>query len=111
MSNLNKRKQAKDKNTEKYSDAEAYFKYMIRKIRLDNGWTMDEAAQLVGCSRKKLEDMETLRGYGCYIGLDDVHTWAEAYNVEPAELVGKLSVKEAKDFFYATRHVSPHYTA
>ena len=49
----------------KFSPITVTVKKNIRQLRLNAGYSMNEGARLLGISRKQLEDVETVRNYGC----------------------------------------------
>ena len=87
---------------EKFSVVERTFKSRAKITRLELGWSMNQAAaalsrtkkKLFGddadpISRKQLEDLETIRNYGCFISLDHVKMFALTYKVSMAYLIGE----------------------
>ena len=54
----------------KFSPITVLFKRTIRKLRIDAGHSMNEGARLLAVSRKQLEDIETIRNYGCHLDLE-----------------------------------------
>jgi len=51
----------------KINEVEARAKHNLKQARLDLGINMNEAAEYLKCTRKKLEDIETTRNYGCHL--------------------------------------------
>ena len=54
-------------NGQKFSEGERRAKLLIKEARLRAGYNMNEFSEMVGISRKSLEDLETTRDYGCHI--------------------------------------------
>tara|TARA_R110000772_G_scaffold32454_1_gene79434 strand:+ start:245 stop:505 length:261 start_codon:yes stop_codon:yes gene_type:complete len=42
-------------------------KASLRNLRLEAGFSMNRGAELLRVSRKQLEDIETVRNYGCHV--------------------------------------------
>ena len=70
----------------KFDENETAFKRHIKALRLRKKIPMGEAAALMGVTRKKLEDIEALRDYGCYIDLKTIYLLAGMLEMEPWEL-------------------------
>lgn len=70
----------------KFSKATQIVKRNIRKLRLAAGDSVYKGADLLGLSRKQMEDVETVRNYGCYISLDLMIAVCDAYNQTMSEL-------------------------
>jgi len=66
---------------EKINAVEARAKRNLKSARLDRGWNMNEAAKLLGCTRKKLEDIETVRNYGCHLDYDFLLKAKKVYGI------------------------------
>lgn len=64
---------------------------------------MNEGARLLGVSRKQLEDIETLRNYGCHIDLELLAKIKVIYEVSLDELVGTLPSDYYSDYFIRPR--------
>ena len=54
----------------KFSAEQINIKTNIRLARLEQGYTVGEFAEAVGIHRKKYEDLEAVRSYGCYVDWD-----------------------------------------
>ena len=54
----------------KFSEVQLNLKRNMRKARQVQGYTVEGFAKALGVTRKKYEDMETLRDYGCYVSWD-----------------------------------------
>tara|TARA_R110000772_G_C13310282_1_gene440304 strand:+ start:36019 stop:36246 length:228 start_codon:yes stop_codon:yes gene_type:complete len=55
-------------------------KKLIKAVRIQEGYNMNEFAEKVGISRKKLEDIEAVRDYGCFLDLDMLKRISDALN-------------------------------
>ena len=51
---------------------------------------MNEGARLLGISRKQLEDIETIRNYGCHIDLEILAKMKVIYKASMDDMVGTL---------------------
>lgn len=58
------------KQREKFSAELLTIKRNIKAERVKQGHLMKPFAEHIGITRKSLEDIETPRNYGCYIGVD-----------------------------------------
>lgn len=65
----------------KFTPDTAAFKRNLRALRIAKGYSISEFAERTGVSRKKLEDIEALRGYGCYVSWDYACTAANVLDV------------------------------
>jgi len=74
----------------KFSPITVATKKNIKKLRLNIGYSMNEGARLLGVSRKQLEDIETIRNYGCHIDLEILSRLAVIYKVTTDEIIGSL---------------------
>ena len=66
---------------EKFSPIELFAKKKLKQTRLKKELTMRQASDGMGISRKVLEDIETLRPYGCHISIDILVTSSRLYGV------------------------------
>lgn len=60
---------------------------------------MNQGAKFLGISRNRLEDLETIRNYGCNIDLEILVQIAMLYNTSIGNLVGKLPDNLCSDVF------------
>jgi transcriptional regulator with XRE-family HTH domain len=65
----------------KFSENMTNIKQNIKRLRIDRGYDIDTFAGMVGLSRKQLEDLETPRNYGSFIGVDVLCKCADALHV------------------------------
>ena len=63
----------------KISKYEAAVKAGLRKIRVEKKHLMKQAAKELGITVKKLEDIETVRDYGCHITIDILSSYMKVY--------------------------------
>lgn len=82
-----------EKQYSKFSPVTIQVKKNFKQLRLDAGYSMNEGAAALGISRKSLEDLETLRNYGCHVDLELLGQYAKAYNVTAYALVGDLAAQ------------------
>ena len=68
--NNNRRPTMNHSQFTKFSPITVLVKRTIKKLRVDAGYSMNEGARLLGVSRKQLEDIETIRNYGCHLDLE-----------------------------------------
>tara|TARA_R100000951_G_scaffold96780_1_gene86198 strand:- start:89 stop:337 length:249 start_codon:yes stop_codon:yes gene_type:complete len=66
---------------DKFGDATIRAKQRIKSERIVQGYDMNHFAVVLGISRKKLEDIEATRNYGCYLDFELVVDIAEQLNV------------------------------
>lgn len=88
----------------KFSPVTIKIKERIRRLRLDAGYSMTEGSQLLGVSRKQLEDIETSRDYGCHLDIELLAKVRLIYAVSLDELLGELPADANSDFFVRKRH-------
>ena len=72
----------------KFTEETIKLKGVLRQIRLDAELNVNEGADVLGLHRKKLEDIEAVRDYGCYISADMIFTYESAYNVDLIHMDG-----------------------
>ena len=70
----------------KFSPMTVELKKNLKQARLNAGLAMMPAATKLGISRKQLEDIETIRNYGCHIDVELVAKCSFHYGVPLAEL-------------------------
>ena len=87
----------------KFSPITVSVKKNIRRLRLNKGYSMNEGARLLGVSRKQLEDIETVRNYGCHLDLELLAKIKVIYSVSLDELVGELPADYYSDYFIRPR--------
>lgn len=87
----------------KFSPLTIRVKGHIRRLRLDAGYSMTEGSNLLGVSRKQLEDIETTRDYGCHIDLELLAKIKVVYKVSLDELLGELPNDAESEFFIRKR--------
>ena len=87
----------------KFSPLTIRVKEHIRRLRLDAGYSMTEGSNLLGVSRKQLEDIETTRDYGCHIELELLAKIKVVYKVSIDGLLGELPSDGESEFFIRKR--------
>jgi transcriptional regulator with XRE-family HTH domain len=87
----------------KFSPLTIRVKEHIRRLRLDAGYSMIEGSNLLGVSRKQLEDIETTRDYGCHLELELLAKIMLVYKVSLDELIGELPNDSESEFFVRKR--------
>lgn len=58
----------------------------IRAYRIARGYSVEDFAHQTGVTRKKYEDIEALRGYGCYVSWDYACIAADVLDVTLEQL-------------------------
>lgn len=87
----------------KFSPLTIRVKEHIRRLRLDAGYSMTEGSNLLGVSRKQLEDIETTRDYGCHIELELLAKIKVIYKVSLDSLLGELPNDGESELFIRKR--------
>ena len=87
----------------KFSPLTLRVKEHIRRLRLDAGYSMTEGSNLLGVSRKQLEDIETGRDYGCHLELELLDKIKVIYKVSIGDLLGELPSDSDSEFFVRKR--------
>lgn len=87
----------------KFSPLTIRVKEHIRRLRLDAGYSMIEGSNLLGVSRKQLEDIETTRDYGCHLELELLAKIMLVYKVSLDALIGDLPGDGDSEFFVRKR--------
>lgn len=87
----------------KFSPLTVTVKKNVRQLRLDAGYSMNEGARLLGISRKQLEDIETIRNYGCHIDLEVLAKMTVVYEASLDEMVGKPPQDHYSGYFERPR--------
>ena len=92
-----------DQTVSKFSPITIDVKRNIRKLRLMAGYSMNEGASLLGVSRKQLEDIETVRNYGCHLDLELLAKIKVIYGVSLDEVFGDLPSDYYSDYYVRPR--------
>ena len=92
-----------DQTISKFSPITIDVKRNIRKLRLMAGYSMNEGASLLGVSRKQLEDIETVRNYGCHLDLELLAKIKVIYGVSLDEVFGDLPSDYYSDYYVRPR--------
>lgn len=87
----------------KFSPITVLVKRTIKKLRIDAGYSMNEGARLLGVSRKQLEDIETIRNYGCHLDLELLAKIKVIYRTSLDEIVGELPDDYYSEYFERPR--------
>jgi len=87
----------------KFSPITVTVKKNMRQLRLNAGYSMNEGARLLGISRKQLEDIETIRNYGCHLDLELLAKMKVIYKTSLDELIGDLPEDYYSDYFTRPR--------
>ena len=87
----------------KFSPITAAVKKNVRQLRLNAGYSMNEGARLLGVSRKQLEDIETIRNYGCHLDLELLAKMKVIYKTSLDELVGEIPEDYYSEFYVRPR--------
>lgn len=87
----------------KFSPITVTVKKNIRQLRLNAGYSMNEGARLLGISRKQLEDVETIRNYGCHLDLELLAKIKVIYKASLDDIVGELPDDYYSDYFTRPR--------
>ena len=64
---------------------------------------MNEGARLLGVSRKQLEDIETIRNYGCHLDLELLAKMKVIYKSSMDNLIGELPDDYYSEYFVRPR--------
>lgn len=87
----------------KFSPITVAVKKNVRQLRLDAGYSMNEGARMLGVSRKQLEDIETIRNYGCHLDLELLAKLKVIYKASMDDLIGELPEDYYSDYFVRPR--------
>jgi len=87
----------------KFSPITIKVKRNIRRLRLQKGYSMNEGASLLGVSRKQLEDIETVRNYGCHLDLELLAKIKVIYGISMDEIFGELPSDYYSDYYIRPR--------
>jgi len=86
----------------KFSPITVAVKKNVKRLRLNAGYSMNEGARLLGVSRKQLEDIETIRNYGCHLDLELLAKMKVIYKTSLDDLGGELP-----EDYYSEYYVRP----
>ncbi|MCB1671235.1 MAG: helix-turn-helix transcriptional regulator [Gammaproteobacteria bacterium] len=92
-----------NQSVSKFSPITIDVKRRIRQLRLQKGFPMNEAASLLGVSRKQLEDIETVRNYGCHLDLELLAKIKVIYDVSLDDIFGELPADYFSDYYVRPR--------
>jgi len=70
---------------------------------LNDRYSINEGARLLGVSRKQLEDIETIRNYDCHLDLELLATMKAIYKTSLNELVGEIREDYYSEFYVRSR--------
>lgn len=87
----------------KFSPITVAVKKNVRQLRLSAGYSMNEGARLLGISRKQLEDIETIRNYGCHLDLELLAKIKVIYNTSLDEIVESLPEDYYSEYYTRPR--------
>ncbi len=87
----------------KFSPITVAVKKNVRQLRLNAGYSMNEGARLLGVSRKQLEDIETIRNYGCHLDLELLAKMKVIYKTSLDQLVGDIPEDYYSEFYVRPR--------
>jgi len=87
----------------KFSPITINVKRNIRRLRLYKGYSMNEGASLLGVSRKQLEDIETVRNYGCHLDLELLAKIKVIYGISMDEIFGELPSDYYSEYYIRPR--------
>ena len=87
----------------KFSPITVTVKKNMRQLRLNAGYSMNEGARLLGISRKQLEDIETVRNYGCHLDLELLAKMKVIYKTSLDDLIGDLPEDYYSEYFVRPR--------
>jgi transcriptional regulator with XRE-family HTH domain len=86
----------------KFSPITVTVKKNVRQLRLNAGYSMNEGARLLGVSRKQLEDIETIRNYGCHLDLELMAKMKVIYKAS-LDVIGELPVDYYSSYYTRPR--------
>jgi|TARA_B110000483_G_C18192544_1_gene541569 transcriptional regulator with XRE-family HTH domain len=87
----------------KFSPITVTVKKNVRQLRLNAGYSMNEGARLLGVSRKQLEDIETIRNYGCHLDLELMAKMKVIYKASLDDVIGELPVDYYSSYYTRPR--------
>ncbi len=87
----------------KFSPITVQVKKNVKQMRINAGYSMNEGARLLGVSRKQLEDIETIRNYGCHLDLELLAKMKLIYNASLDDMVGELPDDYYSEYFTRPR--------
>jgi transcriptional regulator with XRE-family HTH domain len=79
---------------EKFNESTLVAKKLIKQRRRSEGYSMDAFSEKIGLSRKKLEDIEAVRDYGCFIDIEMLLKIAKALDCEPQFFFNDSNIRE-----------------
>lgn len=87
----------------KFSPLTVTIKKNLRQLRRDAGHSMNVGARLLGISRKQLEDIETVRNYGCHIDVEILAKMTVIYQASLDDIIGDLPKDHYSKYFERPR--------
>lgn len=75
-----------------YSQAEMLAKLHLRRLRINLHLSMNAAARIMDMTRKNLEDLETMRGYGCHVTWNHIIAGCLAYSAKPSDFSQSMAL-------------------
>lgn len=87
----------------KFSPITVAVKRNLRNLRLGAGYSMSKGARLLGISRKQLEDIETIRNYGCHLDLELLAKMKVIYKASLDQFIGDLPEDHYSDYYVRPR--------
>jgi transcriptional regulator with XRE-family HTH domain len=87
----------------KFSPITVQVKKNVKQMRINAGYSMNEGARLLGVSRKQLEDIETIRNYGCHLDLEVLAKIKVIYNASLDDMVDELPADYYSEYFSRPR--------
>lgn len=87
----------------KFSPITVEVKKNVKRLRINAGYSMNEGARLLGISRKQLEDIETIRNYGCHLDLEILAKMKLIYNSSLDTMIGDLPDDYYSEYFVRPR--------
>ena len=70
---------------------------------MNDRYSINEGARLLGVSRKQLEDIETIRNYDCHLDLELLATMKAIYKTSLDKLVGEIREDCYSEFYVRSR--------
>lgn len=87
----------------KFSPVTIAAKKNIKFMRIDAGHKMIAGAKLLGVSTKQLEDIETVRNYGCHLDLEILAKIRTVYAASVDQMIGSLPSNTDHSYFKRPR--------
>ncbi len=88
----------------KFSPYMLELKATLRRLRKDAGHSMNKGAELLGISRKQLEDLETIRNYGCHVDAETMGLASRMYGTKFNVFAPSHMANKANYFLRPRRH-------